>query len=278
MSKTDPNKSDIAVDKMIDDAPVVLVDSHGIKFILNKYERPRRYALVRRSCDDDVFAAYSIILKPGDIVFDIGAHIGRYSVFPSRIIGDNGHVYAFEPVKDNYWQLRTTLSLNRCENVTAINKAITDSNGNVEINLFGIEYSSWSSFANLEMIDPYGNKITAQRTEIVTCETIDDYCTKNDISIINFMKIDVEGCELNVLRGANNLLKNHKIGTICFEISEAPLRASGASAKQIVDLLISNGYSIYAISGPPYKFSGPITDVDCFHGNYYASIYDLAKY
>lgn len=257
--------------------PIILEDSHGIKFVLREYERPYRKSLVRRACDDDVFAAYASLLKEGDVVFDVGAHIGRYSVFPSRLIGRKGQVYSFEPVEENYWQLKTTLALNRCENVTAINKAVSDRKCEVEINLFDKEFSSWSSLGKPEMTTPDGRKVKPHRTETVQSETIDSFCAESDVGRINFLKIDVEGFELKVLNGAKRMLKAHLIDNICFEVSAVPLDASGVSTNQIVALLHSCGYEVFKILGPPYRFDGPITDLACFHGNFYASFRDLSS-
>lgn len=256
---------------------IVLKDSHDINFVLRDFERPYIDNLINRECDNEVFAAYSLLLKSGDIVFDIGAHVGRYSVFPSRIIGNKGKVYSFEPVEENYWQLRTTLALNRCENVIPIHKAISDSISIVTINMFEPQYSSWSSLGMPVMTTPEGKKVQPHRKEEVQSETIDNFCMEQNIKKIHFMKIDVEGYEFKAMIGAKNMLKDQLIDYICFEVSEAPLTGSGLSNGQLLELLGEFGYKIFKICGPPYKFDGPLNDIKCFHGNYYASPFNLTR-
>jgi FkbM family methyltransferase len=271
------NERTQSMEKLFENKPVILEDSHGIKFILRDFEKNIVEGLISRACDNEVFAAYQLLLKPGDVVFDVGAHVGRYSVFPSKIVGPQGIVHAFEPVEDNYWQLRVTLALNQCENVRTVKSAIGDKTGEAEINLFNEEFSSWSSLGKPEMTSPDGSILRPTKQQAVECQTIDDYCRQLRIRRINFLKIDVEGFELSVLQGAQEMLKRQHIDYICFEISANPLKAAGVSSKQILEFLEDHGYKTYSIQGPPYKFIGPVRDIDCFHNNFYASHYELSK-
>jgi FkbM family methyltransferase len=277
MSKDTDHSSETGRATWLDEVPVILEDSHGIKFVLRGYERPFRERLTDRSCDDAVFAAYSALVAPGDIVFDVGSHIGRYSVYPSRIVGPTGKVYSFEPVEENYWQLKVTLALNKCENILTFNNAICDAVTDTEINIFSEEFSSWASLGKPQMIAPDGSLQEPRRTQKVHCETLDHFCSTNKVEKINFLKIDVEGYELAALRGAESMLSHNRIDYICFEISEQPLKAAGVRAEQIVEYLNKFGYAIYAIDGPPLTWSGPIGDVSCFHDNFIASYKPLMK-
>ena len=94
-------------------------DSHDILFLLKKSEWTIRERLLNRSCDDEVFSAFARILRPGQTVVDAGAHVGRYSVHFSRLVGPEGKVWALEPVPENYAMLQVTLALNRIENVNS---------------------------------------------------------------------------------------------------------------------------------------------------------------
>ena len=256
---------------------VVEEDSHGIKFLLRDFERPIRDLLVNRTCDDAVFAAFAMLLQPGDVFFDVGAHVGRYSVYPSRIVGPSGVIHAFEPVEDNYWQLQATAALNRCENIVPNKTALCDRTGNAEINLFDEAYSSWSSLGQPEMVAPDGRLLKPHRKQGVICDTIDHYCVKHKIPRVHFLKIDVEGFELHVLKGAAGMLGHKSIDYICFEISMNPLTAAAVRPEDILALLRGHGYEVYALQGPPYAFTGPVKDLSCYHDNFYASCRDMTK-
>jgi len=254
---------------------IIQKDTHGVTFILKAEEMRYRERLINRACDDDVFSAFTHCLHPGDIVFDVGAHIGRYSVYSARIIGPTGKVYAFEPVNDTYWMLRTTLALNRLENVISIHQAVSDGVGMTDVNVFEAPFSSWSSLGSPKMKSPEGIQIEPHKKEHIDTTTIDRFCQKESIDRIHFLKIDVEGYEYAVLAGAVHMLSNQKIEMICFEISQLPLDSSGFSPEQIVRLLKSCNYTVYAYNAALHAFEKVHGDCSCFHGNYYASYQEL---
>lgn len=251
--------------------PLVLEDSHGVKFILNPWDRPYRNNLVKRACDDDVFAVYSRVLRPGDIVFDVGAHIGRYSVFASRRVGGSGRVFAFEPVKENYWMLRTTIALNQCDNIVAVNTALGNFVGVRTMNLFEKGFSSWSTFGRPQMTTPDGRALAPTRKEEVALTTLDRFCEENSIDWIDLLKVDVEGFEVDVFKGSERMLEAKAIDLICFEVSQQPLQAAGASVRDLFEILGKNGYAIYEYHPGEGRFE-KLKDPDLpFHANFYAS-------
>jgi FkbM family methyltransferase len=249
----------------------VQTDSHDIQFILKPKEVPYFDRLLDRSCDEEVFAVFRQCLHPGDVVFDVGAHIGRYSVYSSRIIGPSGKVYAFEPVHDTYWMLRATLSLNHSQNVIPINRALSDRVGLSKIHVFPDPFSSWSSLGCHKMQAPEGTSIETDKVEQVQSTTIDVFCQTENIDRIHFLKIDVEGYECAVLAGATSFMHDRKIDLICFEISKIPLESSGFSSTQIMDLLKENQYAVYRYIIEEKTFEEVRDDCSCFHGNFYAS-------
>jgi hypothetical protein len=93
---------------------------------------------------------------------------------------------------------------------------------------------------------------------------------------IAFMKIDVEGFELEVLRGARRLLADGVIDCLSFEISKIPLEASGHDARAVFDLLASQGYRSYKLDEAGERFVGPFEDSEDFYANFYASRNDLS--
>ncbi|MEO7961989.1 MAG: FkbM family methyltransferase, partial [Ginsengibacter sp.] len=72
----------------------------------------------KKSFEYSTLQLFTTILQPGDVILDVGANAGLYSVFYSRLVGENGHVHAFEPDVNTYGLLRENLQLNNCNNVS----------------------------------------------------------------------------------------------------------------------------------------------------------------
>jgi FkbM family methyltransferase len=151
-------------------------------------------------------------IKNGDVVLDIGANIGIYSVVLSRLIGSTGKVYAFEPDPITAEFLKKNLELNNCNNVTVIQAALSDENSKIILRKpeGGGDAFNYIS-KNIENAKSKENIIDSIR--------LDDFIQENNISKIDFIKIDVEGAELLSFRGAFKLLSEIKpiIITECYE-------------------------------------------------------------
>jgi FkbM family methyltransferase len=166
--------------------------------------------------------------------------------------------------------LQATLALNRIENVTAKRLAVSATDGVAEINVFDDPFSSWSSLGSPVMRSPDGREVRPQRQVAVVTQTLERFCREQSIGYVHGLKIDVEGFEQAVLTGALPLLKDHRIGMICFEVSELPLAGTGFSTDMIRELLKAGGYDIYSFDLCEERFRRVEGDYSCFHGDFYA--------
>jgi len=162
------------------------------------------------------------LVKPGDVVIDAGANIGYYTVLMSKIIGNGGKVYAFEPDKSCFDLLKKNCRLNRCYNVVLINKALYDKEKEIKFYIDNEDNASNSIFKGKKTIE-----VKVQAT------TLDKEIKEK----INFMKMDIEGAELKALTGGVKLLED--CNKIVMEVPEA--RKDYEDIKQ---LLIKNHYKI----------------------------------
>lgn len=126
------------------------------------------------------------IIRSGDVVLDIGANIGYYSVLFSQLVG-SGQVYAFEPSTRNLPVLRENLRRNRIENVQVVEAALSDRRG--VANLGG------NTLDTLRIGDDY-------RGESVTGD-LDEWAEAADLRCLDFVKADIEGHEIPMLRGGS---------------------------------------------------------------------------
>jgi len=144
---------------------------------------------------------YDCFYKPcdNDIVIDIGAHVGLFSIKVCRSVK---RVIAIEPHPFNYKLLLTNLHLNKIENVTPYKIAISNYSGIAKLYL-GRESTGHT-------IKPL-SEMSRSSSIVVKVETLDNLLDEIDLSKVNFIKIDVEGAELEVLKGSERTLANNNL-------------------------------------------------------------------
>ena len=139
-------------------------------------------------------AAFQRLIQPGHVVFDVGAHVGYYTVLSSVLAGPSGQVIAFEPLPANLKYLRRHLKLNACDNVRILTNCVGEG----------------SSIARFD--DSHGTGVGHLANEgsfEVQVRSLDEMIESGELPIPQFLKIDVEGAELLVLKGAERLLRRH---------------------------------------------------------------------
>jgi FkbM family methyltransferase len=161
----------------------------------------------RISGDKGGIAYLNASIKPGQIVFDVGAHKGGYLYWMRKCVGTNGRVFAFEPQSDLYIYLNKIKYLFDWNNVTIEHLAFSDVSGNVMLYIPVNKVSTGSSPS--ATIIENKNGLDYGKTEVVQTQTIDYYCEVHKLKP-DFLKIDVEGNELKVLNGAKNILQKSK--------------------------------------------------------------------
>lgn len=181
-------------------------------------------------------------VRRGHIVFDIGAHKGGYLYFMRQQVGTKGNVYAFEPQQLLYQYLQKIKTTLHWANVTVESFAVSDAEG--EATLYVPYNHGRESSPGATIIDSLQGTLI-QRTEPVTTIALDIYCIYNDIKP-SFLKIDVEGNELKVFRGAEKLLKYHK-PRILFECEAR--HVGKEQLFETLDRLKNLGYKGYFICG-----------------------------
>ncbi len=195
------------------------------------------------------------------ILFDIGANVGVWTVALASA-HPHAHVYAFEPDPPTFRLLQNNVSLNRLENVTAEQLAISDSNGIVEFQVTekdSIFNRLQPAVASAE--DLHRGRFTGGRVLKVESISLDDLCHDKGIDRIGFLKLDVEGAEVSALKGAQRLLRNKAIDLIWIEVEPDNLREMGTSLDELVSLVGRVGYTFHLL-GPD---GSPGPSVDAFH-------------
>jgi FkbM family methyltransferase len=151
------------------------------------------------------------------VIFDVGANRGQYLQGLISVFGSKADIYSFEPSSSGFTELQQYKS----KSVHPYQLALSDQPGELTLNFD----NEGSVFASVHNQDEAVIQKSLTKHEVITATTIDDFCRENNIHTIEFLKIDVEGHELSVLKGASNLLKEGRIKYIQFEFGPSSMAA-----------------------------------------------------
>jgi len=173
------------------------------------------------------------IITEGSTVLDIGAHVGFYSLLSSILVGQKGKVYAFEPAHRNLLYLKRHIFINKINNIFVIEAAVSEQDG--------YTYFDEGPSSLLGRISPEGKLM-------VKTVSLDSLYSKGEITIPNYLKIDVEGAEMLVLSGAKSILSKYHPTIFLATHGEA-------IHNQCCGFLESLGYELKSITGGDVKYS-----------------------
>lgn len=177
---------------------------------------------------EEPLAFFRAYLRPGEVVVDVGANIGDTSIVCAGSVNPGGMVYAFEPHPRVFAWLRENLDLNRVDNVRAANLALGESEGSVD-------------FSDDRRDDMNHVLSAGAGTLRVPVKTLDSALPP--LGEVRLLKVDVEGFELFVLRGARQVLQKTK--AVHVEVGEAHFEHYGYRLADVLGILIESGFSLY---------------------------------
>lgn len=185
---------------------------------------------------------YIQYLSPGMVAFDVGANIGEISLLFSRFVGSQGQVHAFECSPNTFRRLNEIVAISNRKNIKTNCMCLSDAIGTAELHIFDDEHAGWTTMAN-RPLQQYGIDIKPVCTEKVPTTTIDAYCESHNIQQIDLLKIDVEGAEYQVLKGASRMMREHRIRCVIFEFGQTTFDMGNDPGK-LTELFTSKGYKL----------------------------------
>jgi len=179
---------------------------------------------------DNLFKA----LKPGDVVIDVGANMGEFSLKVSQLVGERGKVISFEPDPVNFQRLQTNFSLN------------PELAARIEVHNVGL--GEFPGTVNLSVVNESNrgmNRVVkdALNFNSITINTLDNIVLSGQLTKLDWIKIDVEGFEMNVLKGAEQAILQFK-PSLFIELDDKNLREQNSSASDLVNWLTERGYIV----------------------------------
>lgn len=180
-------------------------------------------------------------LQEGMTVMDIGAHHGYYTLLSSVLVGRSGRVVAFEPSARERVRLIRHVRLNRYANVQVEAFALGAEKANREL-FVADGKQDWCNSLRPPAIESATMRVPVGVT------TVDEFLALEGIKKVDFIKLDVEGGELDVLRGAVQLLEDRPRPIVLAEVQDIRTAPWGYAAREIIELMVGHSYSWYTIA------------------------------
>jgi len=182
--------------------------------------------------EGDVVGTVFSDIRDDDIFYDVGANVGLYTCFISK---KSKQTVAFEPHPENAIRLRENLTLNDIRNVELREEALSDTNGDAELAVTGVDTAGEGTHA----------LATGSENKTIKIHTVRADSLPSDVPKPDVVKIDVEGAEMSVLRGMGDLLDSCRL--IYCETHAKKLNQRDESHEDVMDLLSDSGFSVEEI-------------------------------
>lgn len=200
------------------------------------------YKLRLHSCkkEPDTIHWIENFLREGDVLYDIGANVGVYSFVASKFFQGKVKVYAFEPAFMNFSQLCKNINTNKCQdNIVPLQIALSDRTALDSFNYSSLTIGGAQNSLG-DPLDEKGKAFNPVFKQYTISYKIDDLIKNFALPVPNHLKIDVDGIELLVLKGATETLANSSVRSIIVELAE------GERAKEVTEFLLDNGFELHS--------------------------------
>jgi FkbM family methyltransferase len=208
----------------------------GNKWRLNLSQEIDRL-IAERSYEIDTTDLIRKIVKPGMKVLDIGANIGYYTTVMGKLVGETGEVWAFEPVEryrqQNQWHVRENRLQNR---VHLLDFALSDHKGTAEITIDKVS-------ATMHHV-PYDVRYQLEN-EIIRLDMLDNVSRELSLPKIDFIKMDTDGHEPFVLKGAKQFFKRHR-PVMVIEFAQLWLDKANSDVRELKDMFDAYDYALFS--------------------------------
>ncbi|MCC7048647.1 MAG: FkbM family methyltransferase [Alphaproteobacteria bacterium] len=221
-------------------APFVMRTRHYKLWVDPKKRKDIARAILHRGQYEPIETAIMLRhLRPGMTMVDVGANIGHYAMVAALAVGSRGRVVAFEPDDENHAALAANLALNRLDNAKPERLALGAAPGRLTLHRDQANRGG-HSLAVANVLAPGG-------AQDVAVTTLDAYAASRlDSRRVDFIKIDVQGAEADVLAGAADVLaRNHPV--VLLEFWPHGIRAMGAEPMALVERMLALGYRLAVI-------------------------------
>lgn len=202
------------------------------------------YILGAKGHDSEIRLGKFLInhLQKGHHFIDVGGHLGFFSLLAAHLVGESGRVFGFEASSQMFEYYNKNVANH--QNIEAHHKAISDFNGEIQFFEYPILYSEYNTTINDQYKNENWSKNNIAKSVKVPCLTLEDFISERQITI-DFIKIDVEGGELKVLTGLENVLISQSPVIIMEYLKKA---ATNNDYQKAAEKLMDVGYQLNVIN------------------------------
>ncbi|MCC6923687.1 MAG: FkbM family methyltransferase [Nitrosomonas sp.] len=175
--------------------------------------------------------------KPDSCYFDVGANIGQYSLYPAKKYNGAVRVFAFEPQSNNYYSLNKNIFINNLAEIIA-SYCIAVSGKTEFSKLYIPKFIPGGNRSQFGREDVRNMKVPATHIQGMFGVTLDDLCGEWGFPYPNYMKIDVDGIEIPILKGAEKVLRNPQLVSVIIELGTAE------EQQEAVQLMAAAGFQV----------------------------------
>ena len=197
------------------------------------------------------------LIKPGDQCIDIGAHLGYFTFELSRLAGDQGHVYAIEPMSKFFNTIKNIAAYKKLKNITLFQNAMGADTEWVEMGIPQLNNVKKFAYARVKSTHSYLDYVESEKVKNVRGDEL-----FLSLKRLDFIKCDVEGLELSVFETFLESIRKFKPIILC-ELEESKKRQA------LLNLFSGLGYALYYLENKKLKALSPDSTVDPVSHNYY---------
>jgi FkbM family methyltransferase len=214
----------------------------GAELLLSPHYHIDRNIILAGCYDEELHLLLEQLVKPSMICLDVGANMGEMALHMAKLAGPSGAVLAFEPVAAIHERLQGNIQRNHLqETIRSFQIALSDTSGQCEIAFAGADADNQGlgSIVNLQQ------GATVLRQQVKT-ETLDDFAAQQKLTRIDLIKIDIQGAEIKMLKGAAGVVEKLS-PDLLLEISPDDLKAAGNNSRDLCELIENSGYQMYEL-------------------------------
>ncbi|MBZ0199932.1 MAG: FkbM family methyltransferase, partial [Ignavibacteriaceae bacterium] len=181
---------------------------------------------------------FKSLVRQGQTIFDVGANIGIYSLTAARVMNNSGRVYCFEPSDWAYNRLRENVAINRFSNIEIIKKGVSNKSGTIDFYI--CHDDAYNSIGSKPMME-------VEKVVPIQVTTIDEFCDAQKIPHIDILKIDAEGADYLILKGAKVMISKQNAPIIFCEFNRSISDGFDFSKNDFINYLVKNSFSAYEL-------------------------------
>jgi FkbM family methyltransferase len=222
--------------------PFPVIWHRELKVTLNLGDELSRPIFVDGCYDPNEFVFLENTLAPGAVMVDVGAHEGIYSLFAARCVGEGGRVWSVEPSKRERKHLVHNIKRNDLRNLTVLGVAAGHSDGKASLQIA----EGTRSGRNMLIADSTRSE-RCVGLEAITVRSLDSLAAQHNWTRLDVLKIDAEGEEIRILRGASRILKELR-PIILFEADQNLESSNGNSVPELIEGLRAHDYIVHGFN------------------------------